>query len=143
VEKKEMKEKNDIIYDFGKDVIVKARDMTIKDGVEILGGISKAPPHIKLYNELENLDERQKDAVKKIIINSVDSAINNFLWMMEENNDKYAFTAKCENGGQFDIEQESDGLCVGQYVFIGEFSEYNNILEILETGEIEKKSKSE
>ncbi|MDR1334543.1 MAG: hypothetical protein LBJ71_04980 [Holosporaceae bacterium] len=138
-----MKEKLGIIYDFGKDVVVKARDMTIEEDFGIVNGTSKPPSDIKLHGELSNFSDEQKNTVKKLIINSIDGAINNFLWMMEQNNDKYAFVARCEDGTEFDIEQESDGLCMGQYVFIDEFSDYNNILKILETGEIEKKSKSE
>jgi hypothetical protein len=134
-----MKEKIDIIYDFGKDVVVKARDLAIDTGFEIVDGLSKAPAYIELHKELGNLNNEQKNTIKKLIISIVDGTINNFLWMMEQNNDKYAFVAKCKNGEQFDIEQESDGLGVGQYVFIDEYSKYNSILQILETGEIEKK----
>lgn len=129
----------EIIYNFGRDVIVKARDMTIQEDFEIINGTSKAPSDIALHNELKTLSDIQKNTIKKLIINSIDGAINNFLWMMEENNDKYAFIAKCDDGSQFDIEQESDGLCMGQYEFIDQYSKYNEILDILETGKLEKK----
>lgn len=135
-----MKEKIDIIYEFGKDVIVQARDVTIDTGFKIVNGLSKAPAYIELHKELEKFSDEQKNTVKKLIISSADGAINNFIRMMEQYNDKYAFTAKRENGEQFDIEQESDGLCMGQYVFIDEFSKYNDILKVLETGKIERES---
>jgi hypothetical protein len=133
-----MKEKIDIIYDFGKDIVVKARDMTIVEKFEIVNGGSNAPLYIRLNEKLSNFSEEQKNVVKELMITSIDGAINNFLWMMEQNNDKYAFTAKCENGEMFDIEQVSDGLCMGQWEFIDEFSKYNDIDKILETGQLEK-----
>jgi hypothetical protein len=139
VGKEKMREKIDIIYDFGKDVVVKARDMTIEEDFGIVNGTSKPPSNIKLHRELSNFSDEQKNTVKKLIINSIDGAINNFLWMMEQNNDKYAFVAKCEDETEFDIEQESDGLCMGQWVFIDEYSKYNTVDEFLETGEIKKK----
>lgn len=135
------KEKLDIIYGFGKDVVVKARDMTIVEKFEIVNGGSNAPLYIRLNEKLSNFSEEQKNVVKELMITSIDGAINNFLWMMEENNDKYAFNAKCEDGTQFDIEQESDGLCMGQWEFIDEFSKYNDIDKILDTGKIEKEPK--
>lgn len=138
-----MKEKLDIIYEFGKDVITEARDITIKQSLNTIDGISKAPLRIKLYSKLQGITDQQKDVIKEIIIDSIDGAINNFLWMMEENNDKYAFTAKCGNGEAFDIEQESDGLCMGQWEFIDQYSKYNTVDEILETGKIEKESSEE
>lgn len=140
IKKMNEKEKLDIIYGFGKDVIIKARDMTINSDFGIIEGTSKAPSYVELHKELANFNNEQKNTVKRLIINSIDGAINNFLWMMEQNNDKYAFTAKCKDGTQFDIEQESDGLCMEQYAFIDEYSKYNDILKILETGKIEKES---
>ncbi|MDR3179911.1 MAG: hypothetical protein LBT70_03355 [Holosporaceae bacterium] len=138
-----MREKIDIIYNFGKNVIIAARDMTIKEKFEIVNGSSNAPLYIKLHEELASFNSEQKKIIQKLMITSIDGAINNFLWMMEQNNDKYAFVAKCKNGEQFDIEQESDGLCMGQWVFIDEYSKYNTVDEILETGKIGKKTKSE
>lgn len=132
------RDKLDIVYEFGKDVIIQARDMTIREDFEIVDGISKAPSDIALHNELRTLSDAQKHTIKKLLINSIDGAINNLLWMMEEHNDRYAFVAKCDNGTQFDIDQESDGLCVGQYEFVDRFSKYNDILNILETGKLEK-----
>lgn len=132
-----MSKKLDIVYNFGKDVIVKSRDMTIQENFEIVDGKSRAPSDIALYDEIHDLNIKQRNTIKKIIINCIDGAINNFIWMMEQNNDKYAFIAKNEENS-FDLEQESDGLCVGQYEFIEQYSKYNNILDILETGKIEK-----
>ena len=136
-----MTSKLDIIYSFGRDIIVKARDMTIDDDFKIIDGTSKAPSDVALHSELNDLSDKHKEVLKKLIINSIDGAINNLIWMMEQNNDKYAFVAKRENGLPFDIEQESDGLCMGQYVFIERYSKYNNILDILETGRLEKDRK--
>ena len=135
----EMINKEAIIYDFGKEVIVKTRDMTIEENFDIVEGNSNAPSDVALHNELKTLTEEQRDAVKKLIINSIDSSINNFIWNMEESGDKYSFVAKCEDSTEFNIEKESDGLGMGQYVFIERYSKYNDILDILETGRISKK----
>ncbi len=134
------RDKLEVVYDFGKEVIIQARDITIREDFEIVDGTSKAPSDIALHNELGTLSDSQKNTIKKLLVNSIDGAINNLLWMMEEHNDQYAFVAKCDDGTQFDIEQESDGLCIGQYEFVDRFSKYNSILDILETGKLEKEA---
>ncbi len=136
------KEKLDIIYDFGKDVVVKAREQSLYFLFLMIENKAKALSSKKLGKLIEkNFNEEQKKILQMLVVDSVDSTINNFIWMMEENNDKYAFTAKTKNGEMFDMEQESDGLCMGQWEFIDEFSKYNDIDKILETGEIEKDKK--
>jgi len=144
---KKMKGKHlDIIYRFGKDVVVQARDMTIRGSLSILDGTANAPRYKDMLKKMEELafSKEQKEYMLSLVINSIDGAINNLIWMMEENNDKYAFVAKCADGTQFDIEQKSDGLCMGQWEFIDEFSKYNTADEFLETGELEKvRNKSE
>lgn len=134
------KDKLEIIYDFGKEVIVKARDMTIHEDFSILEGTAKPPIYQDMFKRIKELSfsEEQKEFIKALVVNSIDGAINNFLWMMEEHNDKYAFVAKCNDNTQFDIEQESDGLCMGQWEFTDCYSEYNMIEEILRTGKLSK-----
>lgn len=136
----EIEKRLDIIYRFGKEVIVQARDVTIHGSLSILDGTANAPSYKKMFKKMEELtfSREQKEYMLSLIIDSIDGAINNLIWMMEENNDKYAFWAKCADGTQFDIEQESDGLCVGQWEFIDEFSQYNTADEFLETGRLEK-----
>lgn len=137
-----MTDKLDIIYNFGKDVIVKARDMTIQEDLSILEGTAKPPIYKNIFKKMEELSfsKEQKEFMRALIVNAVDGAMNNFIWMMEEHNDKYAFIAKDDDGGGFDIEQESDGLCMGQWEFIDCYSKYNIIDDILETGKIEKET---
>ena len=137
--------KVETIYGFGKDVIVEARDRSINEEFRIMNGASKAPEFIKIYSQFNalNFTEEQKKYIKFFIIESIDRAINNFIWMMECNNNKFAFVAKEENNSCFDIEQESDGLCIGQWEFIDRYSKYNTAEDMLRTGEIEKKLEEE
>ena len=133
--------KLDIIYNFGKKVIVEARDRSIYEEFCIMNGESKVRDFIEIHKKFEalNLTEEQKKYITFFIMESVDRTINNFIWMMECNNKRFAFVAKEEDGSCFDIEQESDGLCVGQWEFIDRYSKYNTAEDILKTGEIEKK----
>ena len=133
--------KLDTIYNFGKEVIVEARDMTIESQLKVINRTTRPPFRVALYKKMLALDfsEEQKSLVTTMLIDAIDGAINNFIWMMECNNNKFAFVAKEEDGSCFDIEQESDGLCVRQWEFIDRYSKYNTAEDMLKTGEIEKK----
>ncbi len=137
--------KLDTIYEFGRKVVVEARDTTIESHLKIIDGSTKPTFRIALHKKIQALGftEEQKSLVTTMLVDAIDGAINNFIWMMECNNDKFAFVAKEEDNSCFDIEQESDGLCIGQWEFIDRYSRYNTAEDMLKKGEIEKKPEEE
>lgn len=135
----------DKIYDFGKDVAVNARNHAIRNIFDLLNQ-KRADYEGKLLSqklEQSNFSQEQIDSIKMLAIDCIDVALYGMILNFEESMGKYKIMTQDSKGDLFDIVTESDGLTYGYLEFIDEFSKYNNILDILETGKLEKETASE
>ena len=127
----------DAIYEFGKSVVISARDRTIRGIIQLLNGEARDSLGKFLFEEIEKKDF-SREILYALLLDCVDNTINDLLWSFEQNEGKYKILTSNYKGREFDIVAGSDGLCVGQWEFIDEFSQYNTADEFLETGELEK-----
>jgi hypothetical protein len=125
------------IYEFGKEIVVSARDH-ILDGLESVFQGKTELPDIELFQTIQDLPVEKLNIIKQLIVNYVDSTMHCLLIRFEESDGKYKIVAKDKNGKNFDIAAESDGLGVGLFVFIDEFSKYNDCSTFAKTGKLEK-----
>jgi hypothetical protein len=132
----------DIIDNFGEDILVSVRDKVIADEFRIMAGVSKARINRELYALLVDFSEKQKEILKKIIINTIDNCIMELLWRIGENNSDFSLVKCISKNEYIDLNLENPEGLEGIYLTsIDNVSLYNMIDTILETGEIEKKSK--
>jgi len=81
-----MSEENNVDK-FGKFLVENLRDKGINHAEFLLNGRWKTPALQKIQYELNYLSISQKDAVKKAIISTIDSAIHDFLFALQEQAD--------------------------------------------------------
>ena len=72
---------------FGKFIVENLRDKGIDFGEKLLTSKWKAPALQNIQTELNNLSDSQKDIVKQAIISSIDTAMHDFLFALQEVND--------------------------------------------------------
>jgi hypothetical protein len=125
------------IYEFGKEIVVGARDYVV-DGLEsVFQGKTKGH-NVELFQKIQDLPVEKLNIIKQLIVSYIDSTMHNLFIRFEESDGKYQIVAKDKNGRNFDIAAESDGLGVGLFVFIDEFSKYNDYDTFVKTGKLEK-----
>lgn len=94
----------DILNGFGASLMTSVRDRSIDRFEKIQSGSLKAPKAIELHDLLSQFSIEQQSIIKKLIIESVDNTIFNFLFMFEENEDKKILVS------DININEISDGL---------------------------------
>ena len=72
---------------FGKFLVENLRDKGIEHAELLLKSYWKDPDLKNIQNELSNLSDAQKDIVLNAIINTVDTAIHDFLFALQEQAD--------------------------------------------------------
>jgi len=117
--------KMEALEDFGKKFVQKSRDFTIQEELKIIEGSAKSPTSIKLHEKLNGFSPEQIETVKDIIIDTVDGALNNFLWLLEQEDqiDLVSF----QDGKSVSLKEISDGLSVDYWNFVDKFSKYKRI----------------
>lgn len=75
---------SEILDTFGKFLVNNLRDKGINHGELLLKNQWRAPSLQKLQNDLGQLSEEQKETVRKVVISSLDSAIHDFLFSLQE-----------------------------------------------------------
>ncbi len=85
----------------------------------------KGPISLDIARRLETLSSEEKEAVEDFVIDTVDGALNDFLWMMEQHEefDLVGFH-ESESCSLRDI---SDGLSVDYWNFVEEHSQYKQL----------------
>ncbi|KAF2330383.1 hypothetical protein [Flavobacterium ginsenosidimutans] len=69
---------------FGEFLVKNLRDKGIGNIETLLKNKSKAPSNLKLQTEINKFDESQKELIKEIVIRSIDVAIHDFLFSLQE-----------------------------------------------------------
>lgn len=81
-----MKSENELdeLDKFGNFLVNNLRDKGINYAELLMEGHWKAPSLLNIQNELSDLSASQKEAVKKAIISTIDTAIHDFLFALQE-----------------------------------------------------------
>lgn len=80
-------ETNNSLELFGDFLVKNLRDKGIKNAETLLNNKSKSPSLLKLQSELNNFSEPQKALIKEVVIKSIDTAIHDFLFAIQELSD--------------------------------------------------------
>lgn len=114
-----------LLNNFGSLFIKYGRDRTVKESIDILEGKSKDRISKVISKNLQNLSVEQRAAVENFLIDAVDGALDNFLWMIEQSEefDLIAYDDK----GIYSLDQISDGLSVDYWNFVDEFSKFKRL----------------
>lgn len=115
-----MSQANQNLDIFGVKIVEDVRDKTVRDILRIIYGKVKAPYLLDLNKRLveSGLNDKQLNIFKEILLYTVDASIDNFLWMVEQEDDLII------SYQQTDLKETSDGLC-GDYVgFVDKYSKF-------------------
>ena len=69
---------------FGEFLVKNLRDKGIGNTETLLSNKSKSPSNLKIQTEIGQFNEPQKDLIKEIVIKSIDVAIHDFLFSLQE-----------------------------------------------------------
>lgn len=120
-----MSSEREMLWLFGKTLIETARDLSIRQEFQVLDGEAKAPLSKLIHEKIGVLSEKQVDSIKDLIIDAIDTGLNNFLWIIEQSED---FDLVCyKNGETLSLRDLSDGLCGDYDSFVSMFSKYKNL----------------
>lgn len=92
------------LNDFGKILITETRDRAIKNMEKIIDGTMKGITAKLVQEKIVNFTEEQKEILKYLVTLTVDTTLDSFLWMVEEQ-DKIKIMYDNTN-----IKEISDGL---------------------------------
>jgi len=119
---------SEALNDFGKILISDVRDPAIDTFLRIANKQARAPAEIDLQKMLEVFDDKQMEAVRKIVFCSIDDMLHNFLWMIEQHEENIELNYNGDDGQKMsNLRDISDGLSGELYSedgWIARFSEY-------------------
>jgi len=113
----------DPLSEFGRLLMVKLRDRGIDRLDKMLAAKAKAPALQKLQGELKSLDQEQRLLLRRAFVTSLDSAIHDFLFALQEQNDSDGRVAVLVDGSR--IAEASDGLHGELFTEDGWFARYS------------------
>lgn len=117
-----MSSDKEMLWEFGKVFMKTARDLSITQEFKVVEGEAKAPSSIKLHERIGVLKPQQSEAIKDVIVDAVDHALNNFLWVIEQHEE---FDLVCyKDGRAISLRDLSDGLCGDYWNFVDMFSKF-------------------
>jgi hypothetical protein len=93
---------------FGRFVTANLRDKAFDTADQLLEGRSKAPRRSKLQADLARLTAEQRDVARRLVRSAVDSAIHDFLFALQEINDRDQSIQVLARGAN--VAAKSDGL---------------------------------
>lgn len=93
---------------FGEFLMEELRDKIIKRFDMIDAGLLKSPSTQQLIQDYKQFNKDHKEIIKRVLINSVDSGLHDFLFKIQEEQDMNGRIKVKVNG--IDIAEVSDGL---------------------------------
>ncbi|HUX80203.1 MAG TPA: hypothetical protein VMW10_10750 [Alphaproteobacteria bacterium] len=114
-----------ILNNFGEKLIESARDKTIRESIKTIKGEIKDKISLQIAEKLKGIESQEMEAIENLIIDSIDGALNNFLWMIERD-DIYDLVADMDSK-KFSLKKLSDGLSVDYWNFVDDFSHYKRV----------------
>ena len=121
----------DALKEFGKALMQRARDQSIEEQFIVIDGLSKAPSNQLLHEELKDFSGKQFLVLRKMVVLSVDRALDNFLWLLEDREDFEMVSYYKDK--ILSLKNISDGLSVDYWNFVDYFSEYKMLEDILDS----------
>ena len=104
----------------GKLISQELRDKALNRYLDLESGRLKSPSTQELMSKLSEFSSDQKELVRKLLTECIDTGIHDFLFALEEENEEIKVTV---NG--HDIANESDGLSGEIYTEDGWFEKYS------------------
>ena len=103
--------KNELLEAFGQTVISEVRDEAIEKYQMISTGNLKSEVALDLHKQIACFTEEQQAIIRKLVVNSIDDVMHNFLWMLEQHADDIELSYSSEDGCRKEnINELSDGL---------------------------------
>jgi len=124
---------------FGAALMEEVRDDMVDSKLRAIKGEMKSKISISIAQRLKELSAEQLSAVEDLIITSVDGALNNFLWMIEQHEEFDLVAIK--DGQTYSLRDASDGLSVDYWNFVESYSNYKNPYEST-TGDLDEDPKT-
>lgn len=123
---------NDVVYEFGRDIIVEARDGVIDGTMKILRGEVNDSVGRKIFEKISGMDlnENDKEAIALLVLDRIDAVIQRIFINLDEQIGKYKIIAEDGDGNSFDIVGETDDLPCGYLEFVNAFSKYKSPCDI-------------
>jgi hypothetical protein len=115
---------HDSLDEFGQFLMTNLRDQGIDSLDRLLAAQSKAPARAKIQHELQALTAEQRALVRRAFINSLDSAIHDFLFALQDETDRNDGNIAVTVAGQ-NIATMSDGLQGELFTEDGWFARYS------------------
>jgi hypothetical protein len=107
---------------FGRLLMARVRDASIVEWDGIIDGGATSPAEKRLHELLKTFDAQQRDAIRELLPQIVDTTLDHLLWTLEQV--KWVDVAvQTEKGTVPSIRDVSDGLAGEKYYWIPKFSE--------------------
>ncbi len=123
-------DKTEILNLFGEALIEAVRDTVYRQFEKISKGELKSETSLVLYEELKHFNKNEKKIANKIVLDTIDSTLHYFLWMVERSEDFDLMFIKSKEA--ISLREISDGLCGALYTeegWIQKFSKYPPYIE--------------
>lgn len=101
---------NDLHTVLGKCLVEQVRDRSIDKFDKTLHGTLRSPLALELNKNLSKFSSEEQELIRKLIVNSIDETVYNFLWMLEENTDRFNLFYNNDKGSTENVVHASDGL---------------------------------
>ncbi|KIM02998.1 MAG: hypothetical protein KN64_13380 [Sulfurovum sp. AS07-7] len=118
---------DEVLNEFGEMFIKRARDGAIREINWIINGSIKAPSLLELSKQVQLFSDDQKDTLRKVVIEAIDTALFKVITILEEH-EEYIKMTITKDGKTFNLAEISDGLGGQLSMWIEEFSEYEESL---------------
>ncbi|EFP97769.1 hypothetical protein [Vibrio caribbeanicus] len=115
-----------LLEKFGQILMTEVRDKAIEKYEMIVSGRMKSAAAIEFNKQLSALSDDQLSLIREVVVNSIDDAIHNFLWVIEQHEDHVELICS-EGASKANMNDISDGLSGEIYTengWIALFSKY-------------------
>lgn len=120
-----------ILEEFNEKILSATRNDIIDREIGILEGKVNGVINQRLNNLMSSFSNTQKDSIKKIIIDTVDATIHEFLYNLDENN-KFKIVAYDEKNFILNLSEQHEENLVGSFLdSIDNYGKYNSSYEII------------
>lgn len=103
-------EKQIILNEFGELLIHFVRDRVVEDYTKTQEGKIKSKSGIELYSKLSTLDKKNLSIVKDVVLDTIDSTLDYFLWMIEQYEEYDLIRYTDDEKRYVSLREISDGL---------------------------------
>ena len=118
---------NEVLNEFGEMFVKRARDGAIRETNWIIDGSAKAPSLLELSKQVQLFSDEQKETLRKVVIEAIDTALFKVMVMLEEH-EEYIKMTITKDGKTYNLPEISDGLGGELFGWIKQFSEYEESL---------------